>query len=449
MTNENQHIEYKSSFNEDVIETLVAFANTKGGKIYVGVDDNGKPVKNFTLGKESIQNWVNEIKTKTQPSIIPDAEIIDYKGFEIAEFRIQEYPIKPVACRGKYFKRVKNSNHLLSVTEVVNLHLQTLNASWDAYPDPVHSLDEISLEKVQAAIEVMKSNGLTINETPIAFLQKYDLLRDGKLTNAAYLLFKKNDSFLTTIELGRFQDAITIKDTARTKADVLTQIEQVLDFVRKHINRRVIITGEAQNTQKWQYPMEAIREIVINMIIHRDYRSSSDSIVKIFDNKIEFYNPGKLPEDITIENLLSGNYKSNPRNKLLADFCKDMRLIEKYGSGIGRIRNYFREDGLPEPELENISDGFQVTVFGKEVSGTTENYPENYPEKAQTTRKILFEIKQNSKITQKELAQIIGISEDGIKWNLRKLKNEGILERIGADKGGHWVINDTQNDKTN
>jgi ATP-dependent DNA helicase RecG len=439
MLNESQHIEFKSGFNEDVIETLVAFANTKGGKVLVGVNNDGEPVKNFTIGQESIQSWVNEIKTKTQPSIIPDAEVIGYKGGEIVEFAVQEFPIKPVSCRGKYFKRVKNSNHLLSASEVVNLHLQTINSSWDAYPDTIHTPDDISLEKIQASIETMKSNGLTINETPISFLLKYDLLREGKLTNAAYLLFKKADTFNTTIELGRFQDAITIKDTARTKTDIITQIEQTLDFVRKHINKRVIITGEARNTQKWQYPMEAIREIVINMIIHRDYRSASDSIVKVFDNKIEFYNPGRLPDGITVDDLLSNNYKSTPHNKLIADFCKDMRLIEKDGSGIGRIVRYFKEEGLPVPDFRNISDGFQVTAysFDSDNSGDSEKVTEKVTENQQ---KILEKIIYNQYITADELSVIVGISVRKIKLNISKLKQKGILERIGSDKGGYWKV---------
>ena len=105
MNKETQHIEFKPNFSEDVIETLVAFANAKGGTVLVGVDDKGKPVKNFTIGKESIQKWINEIKTKTQPQIISDWEIIEIEGREIVEFSIQEYPIKPVSTRGKYFKR--------------------------------------------------------------------------------------------------------------------------------------------------------------------------------------------------------------------------------------------------------------------------------------------------------------------------------------------------------
>jgi ATP-dependent DNA helicase RecG len=123
LKSESQHIEFKPNFNEDVIETLVAFANTKGGKVLVGVDNEGNPIKNFTIGKENVQKWINEVKTKTQPQIIPDLEIVDYKGQEIVEFSIQEYPIKPVSSRGKYYKRIGNANHLLSVGEVANMHL--------------------------------------------------------------------------------------------------------------------------------------------------------------------------------------------------------------------------------------------------------------------------------------------------------------------------------------
>ena len=95
-TSEGLHTEFKTSFNEDVIETLVAFANAKGGTVYVGVADNGEP-KGITIGKETIQNWINEIKNKTQPSIIPDIEAINYKGVDIIEVKSQEFPVKPVS----------------------------------------------------------------------------------------------------------------------------------------------------------------------------------------------------------------------------------------------------------------------------------------------------------------------------------------------------------------
>jgi ATP-dependent DNA helicase RecG len=338
------------------------------------------------------------------------------------------------------------------------MHLQTLNTSWDAYPDLIHKLDDISLEKVEQTMEEMRKNGLTVKENPIEFLEKHDLLREGKLTNAAYLLFMKHESFLTTIELGRFQNPTTIKDGMRTKSDILTQIEQVIDFVRKHANKRMIFTGEARRIEKWQYPMEAIREIVINMIIHRDYRSSSDSIVKIFDNRIEFYNPDRLPDDVTVENLLTGKYRSTPRNKVIAGICKNMQLIEKYGSGIGRICDYFKEGGLPMPEFENISEGFMVTAYGDEffnetevlqdVKPITENIGEaekSFGDKVgDNQQKILENISKNPYIAASELASIIGISKRKIEENLSKLKAKGLIERIGSPKGGYWKIIEKQ-----
>lgn len=254
-------IEFKSSFNTEVIESLVAFANTIGGSVLIGISNELK-LMGVTINSESIQNWLNEIKSKTSPSIIPDAEIVTIGLKKIVVFSIQEFPIKPVALKGKYYKRVANSNHALSTQEVVNMHLQSFNTSWDYHTNNQFSIKDISFEKVQHAIDRLNQAGGHITEDPLSFLIKCDLVREGLITNAAYLLFKKEDSVLTTIELGRFQTEIVIKDSARTKADILTQIEQVIDFVRKHINKAIIITGEAQNTQKWQYPLEAIREIV-------------------------------------------------------------------------------------------------------------------------------------------------------------------------------------------
>ena len=109
MITENQHIEFKSSFNETVIETLCAFVNAKGGTVYVGLDDNGDPVSNFSIGKETIQHWINEIKNKTQPSIIADIEPVTIQGKEVVSIRVNEFPVKPASFRGRYYKRIKKS----------------------------------------------------------------------------------------------------------------------------------------------------------------------------------------------------------------------------------------------------------------------------------------------------------------------------------------------------
>ena len=285
----------------------------------------------------------------------------------------------------------------------------------------------------------MNQAGSRIHDDPLTFLLKNDLVRKDALTNAAYLLFAKNDTVLTTIELGRFQSDILIKDSYRTKADILAQAEQVLGFVRKHINKEIIVTGNVRHTQKWQYPLEAIREIVLNMIVHRDYRSASDAIVKIYDHKIEFYNPGRLPDSIAVEDLLTNNYKSTPRNKLIADFCKSLGIIEKYGSGIKRIIDYFASARLPMPEFRNISDGFMVTVSDA-YPETVEETVEEIVGRDKAVSLILNSLVHDPRITQKQLMEKTGLSRRGIEWHIAQLKQKGILKRIGATKNGYWEV---------
>jgi ATP-dependent DNA helicase RecG len=154
---EGENLEFKSSFSNELIETLVAFANTNGGRVVIGINQNNELV-GVQVNSESIQNWVNKIKHKTSPSIIPDVEILSEINKTFVIFFIQEYPIKPVATRGKYFKRVANSNHLLHVSEVVNLHLQSFNTSWDFHTNNQFKIEDISLEKVQKSIDLINQS---------------------------------------------------------------------------------------------------------------------------------------------------------------------------------------------------------------------------------------------------------------------------------------------------
>ena len=129
---ESETVEFKSSFGNEAIETLVAFANSRGGSVIIGVNPLNE-ITDVMTSPETIQSWINEIKNKTAPQIIPDIEVLTIENKQIIILSIQEYPVKPVSTRGRYFKRVANSNHLLSITEVVNIHLQTFNTSWDYY----------------------------------------------------------------------------------------------------------------------------------------------------------------------------------------------------------------------------------------------------------------------------------------------------------------------------
>jgi len=334
---ENETLEFKSNFNNELIETLVAFANTTGGKIIAGINPKGEAT-GISLNAESIQNWVNEIKNKTSPSLIPDVESVQTGNKTIVVFSIQEYPVKPVSTRGKYFKRIANSNHLMSIDEIANEHLKTINTSWDFYPDPNHSTEHISARKVKRFVETIEQRTQKRIEMPhMEFLAKLEIIRDHKLTFGGYLLFVKEYCLISDVQVGRFKSPTTIIDSISLNTDLFTEVDEIIAFIKKHLMVEYIITGDPKRTERFDYPLDAIREIVINMVVHRDYRDSSASIIKIFDDRIEFFNPGKLYGGITINDLLSGNYSSKTRNKLIAKAFKEVGLIERYGSGIKRI----------------------------------------------------------------------------------------------------------------
>jgi ATP-dependent DNA helicase RecG len=180
---ENQNAEFKTSFGDEVIISLVAFANAKGGKVYVGVNDKGK-VTGVTHGKETVQQWINEIKTKTEPSLIPDSETVEIEDKIVVVLSVAEYPVKPVSVKGRYYKRTGNSNHLMSVAEVANMHLQTVNSSWDYYPRPGKTTADLSFEKVQRAIDIItRRNPNDRIASAEEFLQKHELVKGVAITD--------------------------------------------------------------------------------------------------------------------------------------------------------------------------------------------------------------------------------------------------------------------------
>lgn len=449
-TKESNSVEFKTSFSDEVIVSLVAFSNTKGGSVYVGVNDKGE-AKGIQTGPETIQGWINEIKNKTNPALIPDVELIEWHNKKVAVISIDEYPIKPVSIKGRYYKRVINSNHLMNIDELANEHLKTINSSWDHYPDPIHGMDTISLEKVKRfihSVEQQKQSKLDLE--PIRFLEKMGVVRSGQLTFGGYLMFAKDYCSISDVQVGRFKSPTFIIDSISLSGDLFGEIDEIMAFIRKNLMVEIIITGEPKHTERFDYPLDAIREVVQNMILHRDYRDSSTSIIKIFDDRIEFFNPGALYGGITIEKLLTGNYSSKTRNKLLAKAFKESGLIEQYGSGIMRIRRICKEYGLNDPLFQEMQEGFKVTLF-KEVSKPTKDYKvgdkvgERVGDKVgenltPNQKKILVLLSQNSYMSGTELATKVNISKRKIEANLANLKLRGFIKRIGPAKGGHWEI---------
>lgn len=436
---ESGTVEFKRTFDREAIETLAAFANSQGGSLLVGVSDSGG-ILGVDIGKETVQNWINQVKVATANTLVPDAEAAVLEGKTVVLMSVPEYPIKPVACRGRYFKRANNANHQMTISEVVNEHLKSINTSWDCTIDDGHSEADISLEKVQAFIErINRTRDSVVIEDPLTVLRKFELLRDGRITRAAFLLFSATETGLTTIEMGRFQTPTLIKDGARLKSDLFSEVEGVMAFLKKHMNKAYIITGEPQREERWEYPLEALREVVINAVVHRDYTSTSDSIVKVFEDRIEIFNPGRLPNGLTVEKLLAGDYVSIIRNRKIADMFKEAGLIEKYGTGIRRILQGVAEYGLPSPHFEEIAGGFRVTVYCREPEAgirvdTPQVTPQLTPQITPQVRRLLAACPIPKSLG--ELQQELGLSDRKHfqKAYLNPSLASGLIERTSPDK---------------
>ncbi len=173
---ESETVEFKTTFGKEVIISLSAFANTAGGNVIVGVDDSGKP-SGVDIGAESGQRYLNEIKNATYPQIIPHVRYFKLSGKTVLVFTIHEYPVKPVAFKNRYYKRVQNSNHLLSLEEIVDLQQQSLNISFDAFPqqESLESLDwsliETFIERAGATRRVTLGDVLQTNFTNLKMIR--------------------------------------------------------------------------------------------------------------------------------------------------------------------------------------------------------------------------------------------------------------------------------------
>ena len=143
---ESDVLELKQSFNKEAIQTISAFANTKGGTLLIGINASNEIV-GIQFGEETIQNYMNQIKQATSPSIFPDIETIEINGKWILVISVDEFPVKPISYKDRYYKRVQNSNHVMNLAEISNMHLQSLQLSWDAYEYPNGSLKDIDMVK--------------------------------------------------------------------------------------------------------------------------------------------------------------------------------------------------------------------------------------------------------------------------------------------------------------
>lgn len=238
------------------------------------------------------------------------------------------------------------------------------------------------------------------------------------------------------VRIGRFKDEITIIDDKWAKGNLFQQFEETIGLIRQHISVRYEIKG-FQREDIWDYPLEAIREAVLNALVHRDYFNIANfTLIKIYDDHIWFHNPGGLPEGITIDQLKKP-HNSVFRNPLIAKAFYLAGYIEQYGSGTVRILNWMKEAGLPEPEYKEEMGGFSV-YFYKDIY-TEENLRKMGLNERQI--KAVIYVKDKGKITNKEYQNQFAVSKPTATRDLTDLSEKGLLELKGSGKrDAHYVL---------
>lgn len=223
-----------------------------------------------------------------------------------------------------------------------------------------------------------------------------------------------------------------IFDRRDVRDDLLTQFNEAIGFLKKHLNVRSEIKG-VNRQDIYEIPFEAIREAVVNALMHRDYSITGTQVnIEVYDDRLEIINPGGLPHGLSKKAF--GNI-SMRRNELISDLFFRLHKVERIGMGIKRIRQAIIAAGLKEPDFD--TDGLFRVVFYRPDKILFEG--EQAPTQ-KTTQKILDMIKQDPVITRQKLADKIGISTDGIKYHLKQLQQKDVIRRVGPDKGGYWEI---------
>ena len=433
---ESKTVEFKETFDNKTIETAVAFANTRGGHIFIGVSDKGAK-KGVQIGKETLIGWTNKISQGTQPRIIPEVETSEIESKIIAVIQIKEFPVKPVSTKGRCYRRAGNSNRLMTPQDIAEMHLHSTGTSWDKTLVPDASMSDIDPEKIKRYIRQSRDAGrrdVGDREEPLEILKKLELGKKGKLTWAALLLFRKGTKHLRSqglVHCGRFKEETFVIDDRMIEGTIVEQIDEAMDFIRKNISVKFVMTGKPQRDEVWDYPLEAIRESVINAVCHRDYTMPSNTEVRIYDDRLTIWNPGGLPLGITMEDLFQP-HGSVLRNKGIRAVLYDMGLIEQWGSGISKMQKLCSLAGIPAPHFEEYQSGFLVE-FSKNIY--TEEYLRKLGLNERQINAVAY-VKEKGKITNKEYQELTGVSRQMATIDLSEIVKKNVFERIGkAGKG--------------
>lgn len=453
MNPETNRIEYKQQLTDDLEKEAVAFLNYhEGGNLYIGIDKLGKPI-----GVKDIDGDMLKIKDRLKNNIVPSCmglfdvateniESTDVIKITFASGTEKPYYIKKLGMSEKgTFIRIGTAAEPMPVKMIESLFAKRTRNSIGKIKSPNQNL---TFEQLKIYYEGVNK---TLNQQ---FASNLELLTEaGQYNYVAYLLADTNGMSVKVAKYNGLDRVELMENNEYGYCSLVKATKQVLDKIEVENTTLAKITPKEREEKRLWNPV-ALREAVINAIVHNDYTSEVPPKFEFFDDRIEITSFGSLPQGMTESEFFEGY--SVPRNKELMRVFRDLDLVEHLGSGVPRIlRSYGKECfkstenflRMTFPALKNADENYPKTtpkndnttpIATPKDSDTT---PIATPKKnVSTQEKILSAIKRNPEITRKELAIELQITLDGVKYQLQNMRKKGIIEHLGNSRGGKWII---------
>ncbi len=452
---EGRRPEFKSSLptNSDLAKTVVAFANDAGGDIYVGISDNpkmlvGLPEEELHCIEEQISNTIYD---RCYPTILPEISFLTIDDKHLIRVRVCRGSTPPYYLknegkhRGTYI-RVGSNNRLADESIIIDLERKRRNISFDS---------ELILDKTVQELDITSFKQLyedkTNEELNIQVLRKLELARTeqgSEYPTNALLLFSDDPLRFSLfpnakVECARFKGTGSEEfiDQKSITTSIGLQAEEAYSFILRHINKATKVEG-VYSISRWEYPIKAIREIVRNAIVHRQYSLIGKDIkIAIYDDMVEITSPGLLPPSIDFSEMESR--QSDAVNKVIDPVFKKLGIIDQWGNGLKLVADEMKE--YPDIQLcwKEVDLSFQIQFINKKYNSDVTNVTNdvtNVTNDVTNENSVLDLISKKPEITTKEISEILTLSERQCKRIMAQLKDKGIIERIGTSRMGHWTI---------
>lgn len=454
---ENQNIEWKSKWNNEYLEWICGFANAQGGKIYIGCDDNGNVV-----GLQNARKLLEDIPNKIRDAmgIVVGVNLLEKGGYEYIEIDVPPYPIG-ISCKGIYYYRSGSTKQVLSGPALETFLMRKRGVTWDNLPYPAFTIDDVDDSVVDyfkklAARKGRIEKGL-LEEPKDVLLQKLHLTNGNYLTNAAMLLFSKDPEkwqLGAYVKIGYFENDADLKYQDEIHGSLLEQVNRIVELVYlKYMKAKISYVG-MQRIERYFVPEDALREALLNALCHKRYQSGVPIQISVYEDRLYIANCGCLPENWSLANLMS-KHASVPFNPNIAHVFYLAGFIESWGRGIEKICLACSKDGLPQPLYEiNPSDimikftapedRIVSSVTRRVTDKVTDKVTDNLDEKSMKVLRLLIE---DPGYTATTLSDKLSLSRKTISLCIKKLRDGGLIERVGSDRKGYWKILVFQGDR--